>query len=354
MPKPFDKGASCDKCGGTLTGSPITTAITDTHGHFSLEDVPVGANIPLVVQIGKWRRQVTIPNVASCTDTAIAPELTRLPRNQSEGDLPQIALVTGALDPLECLLRKIGIDDSEFTGPGGSGRVHMFAGYGGATVSDSKDASQLYRSADDIMPHDVVLLACEGGEHPESKPAAALDTMFNYINAGGRAFMSHYHYYWLNHGPQPFPRVATFAPNATIPTMITATVDTSFPKGMALEDWLVNVGASAVPGKLPINQARNDVSMATAMTSQRWIYDDSPLSVQYLTFNAPVAVPDDQKCGRVVFSDLHVASGDMPGTLFPAGCVTKDLSPQEKALEFMLFDLSSCILTDSMPPAPPR
>src|SRR4029079_6577948 len=80
----------------------------------------------------KWRRQITVPTVTACVDNPIASaDQTRLPRTQSEGHIPKIAVPTAAAAALECLLRRIGIADTEFTTDGGNGRVHLYAGGGG-------------------------------------------------------------------------------------------------------------------------------------------------------------------------------------------------------------------------------
>jgi hypothetical protein len=365
----FVDGPSCDRCSTSLSGDPLVKASTDANGKFTLSDVPVGNDIPLVLQVGKWRRQVSIPSVAACTETVLDDkDMTRLPRNQSEGHIPKIALTTGSADALECLLRKIGIDDAEFTSETAMGRVNLYAGGGGSNSYTAalgggalSGAQPFWDSAANLEKYDLVLFSCEGmqgsfnsaaNSNPSfAKSPAARQAVQDFTGMGGRVFASHWHNYWIERGPAPFPTVATFRhvmPDP--PNPLTVTIDTSFPKGQAMADWLVNVKASTTPGQLDIRGAKHTVDAVSATVSQRWIYTND--SVQYFSFDTPVAAPSGQECGKVVFSDLHVSAGSGNVTMddhsgptvpFPSGCVTTDLSPQEKALEFMLFDLSACL-----------
>ena len=350
-------GATCDTCAASI-GSVVASAITDAAGNFVLEDVPVGvADLPLVIQVGKWRRSFTVPAVTECGDTPLADTTIRLPRNQSEGHIPKIALTTGGADPLECLLPKIGLDLAEFTNPDGTGRINLFSGPGGGSSYAAGGAfpyvTQLWSTVDQLKAYDLVLMACEGGPNPGDKPATALQAMQDYTSQGGRVFASHWHNYWAEGGPQPFPTVATFNHQADLPSPFTAKVDMSFPKGLALAQWLVNVNASTVQGDLVLVEAQHTIDAVNVATSTRWVYGESPTSIQYLTFNTPIGVAEEEQCGRMVISDIHVSSGDSIGQPFPNGCTTTDLSPQEKALLFMLFDLSACLIPDDDPPEPP-
>ncbi len=378
---PITTGPSCDRCDTPISGRPIASALSDTSGSFVLDDVPVGTDIPLVVQVGKWRRQIKVPRTQACAETVVDdPQLVRLPRTRDEGNIPRIALTTGGADVIECLLRKIGIADSEFTPESGQGRVNLFAGQpaavaipilgipAGATKAYAPElnggaaftpAKSFWDEPGAFDRYDMVVLSCEGNSFPDQKSPAARAALLSYSDKGGRVFASHWHNVWLHSGPAPWPQVATFAnlmAGVTLPDSFVGDVDTSFPKGNALADWLVNVGASTMRGKLPIRQGKVTVADVNPTMSTSWIRSPPGYpqqGVQYFTFNTPAGTAAEKQCGRVVFTDIHVSAGDAFGPPFPKGCTTTDLSPQEKALEFILFDLSSCVQPDNKPPVIP-
>jgi hypothetical protein len=193
-------GASCNSC-SDLYSTPLAAAVTDATGHFSIFNAPDGSNIPLVVQTGKWRMAYSLANVVACQDNPQPDHMLHLPKSHLEGNLPNIAISTGAGDSLECLPLRIGIDPGEYTGgAGGSGRLHVFTGYMGAVIQGGTSpdpGTTLWDSDMDINQFDVVLLSCEGQETVNMNQKV----LWDYANGGGHVFASHFHYAWFNFAP---------------------------------------------------------------------------------------------------------------------------------------------------------
>jgi hypothetical protein len=392
LPKGVPTGADACNCSALFQDGAVVSTSTGVDGTFTLNDAPVGSNVPLVIQVGKWRKLFKI-NVTACQDNAQADKSLLLPNStvgqSTDDNIPDIAVSTGEADSLECLMTRIGLPQTEYVaGAATGGHVHIFSGGGtgggglgggagrpeanpmaGAPASDTS----LWDSQNDLMPYDIVLLSCEGGETYNANP----QNLEAYLNAGGRAFASHFHYAWFS-GPigsgQSYTapadwgnNLATWAADGTtgngpIDGVVDQTLNGStapFPKGVALEKWLGIVGALGQNGEtdLSIYQPRYNAQVsASNVHSQPWI-NSSPHTM-YFSFDTPVDAPDaadggpPSYCGRAVFSDLHVAGDPTTHDTSPppGGCADGDLSPQEKALEFMLFDLSSCVIPDTVAP----
>jgi hypothetical protein len=381
---PVPEGASCDHC-GNVSGDPIVATITDYSGHFVLNNVPAGQGIPLVVQMGKWRRELTV-DVAKCVDNPIVDgNATRLPRNSSEGHIPKIAVTTGWCDQLACLLPKLGLDASEYSLDHQSGRLHLYRGSpakpNGATVDapapapqNTPDAQPFWSDLQQLESYDMLMLSCECGEHNETKSPQAMQALYDYASAGGRVFASHFHYTWFQNGPQDLRAVADWFGAAQNPENPPGPflVDQTFPKGKALAEWLTIVGASSTLGEIPISQPRENVGAVLSKSAQRWVYGKKgvttpfgyfpdpirPEPTKYLTVNAPVTKPAADQCGKATFADMHLYAGDeqnapgLPDDAFPSSCGTT-LTPEEKALAFLFFDLSSCVQNEQDAPEPP-
>src|SRR4029079_19694340 len=98
-PDPITEAVALDGCSGTVSGNRIASAQTGPDGSFTLTDVPTGMAVPMVIQMGKWRREVVVQTADCATTPLTDPVQTRLPKHASEGHLPQMAIATGSADP---------------------------------------------------------------------------------------------------------------------------------------------------------------------------------------------------------------------------------------------------------------
>jgi hypothetical protein len=398
--EPIPRGVQCTGCGGNVTGSPITSTYAGPTGQFVLTGVPAGENIPLVVQLGKWRRQTTIPSVRACRNNVLSdPSLTRLPKNQSEGNMPHIALTTGGCDQMGCMLPKVGIDASEFgsQADGYSKAINVYTG-SGMTSAGTPDptwtsATNLWGNPTGSLPstgrgnitdYDLAILSCECNEAPDSKGTAGAPTfawMTDYLNAGGRIFTTDFQYTWYKFSPDPLlgggstsvpdvgiGEIRGGAPGGGDP----ASLVTSFPKGAALAAWLKFV-YSGVPlpsgatftataaalteaqmGEISPDSMFSNIQSLDSTSTVTWANSPDPTGPRVFTVDTPVGQPVAKQCGRGVHLDMHVDEDDEEvESGYPTTGCTTPLKPDEAMFAFFFFDLSSCIQDETAPPMPP-
>ena len=176
----------------------VSYAYTAVDGTFALDNIPEGATYTLVIQAGKWRRQFPGEVVGSGPVTGLA--LT-MPADHTQGDIPLIAIVTGSVDGVECVLRDMGISDTEFTDDNGSvnpgGHIHLYKGAGnsglagGAVINSSTPSEPALTggTGSELNNYDMVMFPCQGGQYVQA--SSPLTNLLNYANAGGRIFTTH-------------------------------------------------------------------------------------------------------------------------------------------------------------------
>src|SRR5262249_16422916 len=153
-------------------------------------------------------------------------------------------------------------------------------------------------------------------------------------------------YVWFFNDP-PFSGTAAWQvlQAQPLPDPQTGYINTTFPRGHALAQWLQIVGASTTYAQMPINTRRHDFNNVVA-PSLLWVSlgapPNGPFTVpMHYTFDTPVGTPPAMQCGRALFDDFHVENATSnTGITFPNEClvggVLPAMTPQEKMLEFMI------------------
>ena len=410
-----------------VTGNPLVEVTTSANGTFSLSGVPAGTGVPLVIQAGRWRRQFVINTVTACATTQLystavttvgtdpsdlsSSNLTqggssslsgygeytslRFARNQNEGDIPKIAFVTGGSDALECSLRKIGIDDAEFsdstvginstsgnTAVSSSspvGRIGLYQRslnggamapeYAGATTSVSTVQSgyTLFGSTATLDGYNVLMLPCDGDDDSTLETGgsnlAYAQNVAAFTSAGGRIFATHYSSDLLNSVSSISGAANWVSPTSAPSNSGTATINASSTDSQVMGEWLygMNAGTEYQVGvsNLRISQTGTNaptVNWAT-IPNANWTYGSTAIADPVLEFSyyTPfTATTTDDQYGRVFFTDYHVNNGTGSSYVFPAECTssmakTYAMTPQEEMLEYSLFQLMNFAIPQFTP-----
>src|SRR5262249_8279883 len=143
--------------------------------------------------------------------------------------------------------------------------------------------SNLWGNFGKLKDYDMAIFSCEGYEAPESKGtygASAFGEVTKYLNAGGRIFTTDFQYTWYRYSPDPglgakssanvsqdgIGSITGNAPDGANPI----TLDTSFPKGKALADWLVNVFPSSPYGSVTMDWVFANLGALAPDKAQVW------------------------------------------------------------------------------------
>lgn len=254
---PFAAGATCpSECPGD---KPITATLTDSQGRFHLQFAPSGTNVPLVVQSGKWRRRISVPNVKSCADNPID---LRLPKNRDEGTVPKIAIARGC-DHLEAVVASSGVD-----------------------MSATEDFV-----VDRLATYDIVIAGSECGPFDrETAPMSA------WIQKGGTLLASGNQIAYVTATPK-FQLMAD--PIVAAPEPAPYSIDVSSPQAKSLSDWAKAIGLTS-DGKIALFGAGGHMGLLTKYGGTKLVRSTTQTQL------ASLRGSHFGGCGNVVYADYEV------------------------------------------------
>ena len=347
---PFAATVTCDLCDKVPPAITKTTSATD--GSFSLAGVPDG-DVVVVIQLGRFRRVLHF-QVMPCEQRAVPARFTRLPTKNGELDpgdhIPRIAVATGDYDQIECVLKRMGIAQLDLYDDRGGVNNPPALGSFDSLLSDPKK----------MLGYDVLFVNCTNNEFESSLGRkAVLDNLTAYAAAGGRLYLTDWAYDLVEQVPAFAPYMC-FEPQRggnlmCGPAPQTAmNADSNSPysnkaliKDARLADWLA-LFPNVIDGQkrvsvdfsfVVVDEVANDPK---AYPTTVWVEGDTaqfgvkPMTVTF----------EYNQCGRLHYSTYNTEpNGVVPENgRYPNNCKPA-FSPQERILEYLVFEIASCINT---------
>ncbi len=341
----------CDACVKLAAGTPFTTTAPD--GSFTLPTT-LGEQL-LVVQKGAFRRVRKI--TATPGDTTVDKALTTMPRKIDKAagdDIPKIAIMLGAWDPIELVLARMGLEAKITTGgllPKArvlSKDATAFAIYGTQDLGETSPYPapiKLITDPTEISKYHIVFIPCSGsssdggggGSGPQCNGvyaygSATTTTLDGFVKAGGKLYVSDWSYEYVR---QVFPGYVSWQGEDTAIGSACQNGGGDQPakvddKGLA--DWLAAQGKSLSTVKdawtfLTGVHAHADVDPSgkpISETPQVWVEANGK----------PATTTFEHSCGRVLFTTYHTQ---------PTNETSSPLEPQALALLYLVLEVDVCV-----------
>lgn len=352
MPPPIPDGVFCDEC-VHLSGAFTTT---NPDGTFDLSANGPGDTL-LVVQKGAFRRVRPITLVSGDQDVPL--DLTTMPSKMDKAngdDIPKIAIVLGAWDPIEIVLARMGLAATVTKDGFGKAQVlskdaSSFAIYGlhwPGETSPYPAAITLLTQPSEIEKYHIVFVPCSGSSGsgdtgPKCDGTFAYDksvfsTLDGFVKKGGRMYVSDWSYEYVR---QVFPGFVTWkGEDTTIGSACMAGGGEQPAKvdDKGLSDWLTAQGQTLssvkdawtdLDGVHPKMDADAKGAPVTS-TPKVWVEASS----------APATTSFQHGCGRVLYTTYHTQ---------PTSETNSKLEPQALALLYLILEVGVCIDPPGVP-----
>ena len=350
-PAPIPDGVYCDQCVHLQAGIPYTTTKPD--GSFDL-----GTNLGdgyLVVQKGAFRRVRPIKVVAG--DQDVPKELTTMPKKTDKAngdDVPKIAVVLGAWDPIEVVLARLGLEakiTQDFLGRAQvlSADATAFAIYGLHGLGEQSPypaPNVLLTTPSEMDKYHMVFIPCSGGtsfDDPGSGPActnvfnsspSAAATLQSFVKKGGKVYASDWSYEYVR---QVFPGFVSWdGQTSQIGSACkegggdqsAPPVDTDLAAWLAAQGQSLDTVKDAWTHITGVHETADTDANGNPVkeTPKVWVHANGE----------PATTSFKHGCGRVLYTTYHTQ---------PSSSTSGPLEPQALALLYLVLEVGVCIDT---------
>ncbi len=369
----FPTTVACELCNQPIDGaSATTTSLADGSFVLDIGALPVTATVQLTVNIGRFRHTSTV-TVTPCMPTGLTTAETSLPGKPLAGtdDIPKIAVATGNQDQLDTVLAAMGMDDTlgfdcyEGRPNPGAGKTLKALTSPCGMRTGLTYIEDLLSNETMLETYNLVFLSCAPGKYKSltaAQQASIVANLKTWTQKGGRLFVTDNSYDYL---AQAYPAEVGFlngdgtvdAANQGVGGTTTAPASYNGQiNDPALATWLQTIGAVPMGvSTLTLQGYLNKWSVVQSVPTGTIDVVDATNAVAYGTGTAPspspgpaTSYPQSLKfdingstgdaCGRAIYTSYHTLMSTMTGP-----DPTAQLSPQERILEYLMFEASSCI-----------